>query len=57
MFHLFYNNIYQRSITLSNYVSNETLELISKLFEAALYNQIKDPNDLANRLDNIIVTI
>jgi hypothetical protein len=57
MFHLFYNNIYQRSITLSNYVSDETLELISKLFEAALYNQIKHPNDLADRLDNIIVTI
>ena len=57
MFHLFYNNIYQRSITLRDYVSDETLELISKLFEAALYNQIKDPNDLAYRLDNIIVTI
>jgi hypothetical protein len=57
MFHLFYNNIYQCSITLRDYVSDETLELISKLFEAALYNQIKNPNDLANRLDNIIVTI
>lgn len=57
MFHLFYNNIYQRSINLSNYVSDKTLELISDLFKAALYNQIKDPNDLADRLDEIIKTI
>jgi hypothetical protein len=57
MFHMFYNNIYQRSITLRNYVSDETLKLISTLFKDALYNQIKDPIDLANRLDYIIKTI
>jgi hypothetical protein len=61
MFHMFYNNFYQQSFspkdkdfTLSNLVTDKTLELISKLFEDALYNKIKDPIDLAERLDNII---
>jgi len=64
MFHMFYNNFYQQSFspkdkdfTLSNLVTDKTLELISKLFEDALYNKIKDPIDLAERLDNIINTI
>jgi serine/threonine protein kinase len=57
MFHLFYNNIYQPSITLSNYVSVETLKLISDLFNDALYNQIENPINLADRLDDIIKTI
>ena len=57
MFHLFYNNIYQRSITLRNYVLVETLELISDLFKDALYNKIENPIVLADRLDAIIETI
>jgi capsule polysaccharide modification protein KpsS len=64
MFHMFYNNFYQQSFspkdkdfTLSNLVTDKTLELISKLFEDALYNKIKDPIDLAERLDNIIKKI
>ena len=62
MFHMFYYNFYQKAIvkqdfTLSNLVTDETLDLISKLFEDALYNKIKNPIELANRLDNIISTI
>jgi hypothetical protein len=56
MFHMFYNNIYQK-FTLRNTVNNQTLQLISNLFNDALYNTIKDPIDLADRLDNIINTI
>jgi hypothetical protein len=57
MFHLFYNNYYNPKFTLRNLVSDEILELISELFKDALYNKIKDPNDLADRLDNIIQLI
>ena len=64
MFHMFYNNFYQQSFspkdkdfTLSDLVTDKTLELISKLFEDALYNNIKNPIELAERLDNIISTI
>jgi tRNA A-37 threonylcarbamoyl transferase component Bud32 len=57
MFHLFYNNIYQDKFILTDLVPDKTLKLISKLFKDALYNNIKNPLDLANRLDNIINTI
>jgi hypothetical protein len=57
IFHLFYNNIYQDKFILTNLVTDKTLKLISKLFKDALYNNIKNPLDLANRLDNIINTI
>ena len=57
MFHMFYNNIYQDNFTLTYLLSSDTLKLISKLFKDALYNNIKNPLDLANRLDNIINTI
>jgi hypothetical protein len=57
IFHLFYNNIYQDKFILTNLVTDKTLKLISKLFKDALYNNIKNPLDLADRLDNIINTI
>lgn len=54
MFHLFYNNIYQDHFTLTYLLQDKTLELISQLFNDALYNNIKNPAFLADRLDKII---
>ena len=56
LYHLFFNNLY-KDLSLSNLVTSETLQLISTLFRDALYNTIKNPIELANRLDNIIKTI
>ena len=57
LYNLFFNNLYQEDFSLSNLVPEKTLELISKLFEDALYNTIKNPIELAERLDLIIKTI
>jgi hypothetical protein len=51
---LLFNNFYNPNHSLKNLLPLETRQLIAKLIKDGLYNDIKDPINLADRLEQII---